>query len=87
MRKSLLLALACLLAFTACDEKPVKFDGACDVGSVSHPGSWSFESGKYTIPAMRISPFTATALRPSSTGRPRATSRWRNHPKRRDPVQ
>ena len=43
---------ACLLAFTACSgDKQDKFDGACDVGSVSHAGTWSFDAGKYTISA------------------------------------
>ena len=52
MKRIILPVLACLLAFTACNgDKQVKFDGACDVGSVSHAGTWSFDAGKYTISA------------------------------------
>lgn len=61
MKKLVLLALASLLAFTACNgDKPVKFDGACDVGSVSHAGTWSFESGKYTISAAGLNLWAKT---------------------------
>ena len=53
MKKAILFfAAAILLAFTACtNDESVKFDGACDVGSVSHAGSWSLDSGIYTLTA------------------------------------